>query len=76
MLVLQGSADVITRPEQAERLMTALQESHLDGHLEIFHNQGHGFTYQGAPRGACCNFNEAATVRSVDLLVKFAARLP
>lgn len=76
VLILQGSADVITRPEQAERLLAALQESHHNGHLEIFRRQGHGFTYQGAPTGACCNFNEPATARSVDLLVEFAARLP
>jgi dienelactone hydrolase len=75
VLVLQGSADVITRPEQAERLRAALQKSHRDGRLEIFGEQGHGFTYEGAPQGACCNFDESATERSVDMVVEFAARL-
>jgi dienelactone hydrolase len=75
VLVLQGSADVITRPQQAERLMAALQESHHEGRLEIFRRQGHGFTYQGAPMGACCNFNESATARSVDMVVDFVTRL-
>jgi dienelactone hydrolase len=76
VLVLQGSADVITKPEQAELLMTALQKSHHDGRLEIFRGQGHGFTYEGAPLAACCNFSESATVRSVDMVVEFVARLP
>lgn len=75
VLVLQGSDDVITRPEQAHRLMTALQGSHREARLEIFRRQGHGFTYQGAPLAPCCNFNESATARSVDMVVAFAAGL-
>jgi dienelactone hydrolase len=75
VLVLQGNEDVITRPEQAERFMAALQAAQRQARLEIFRRQGHGFTYQGAPMGACCNFNESATARSVDLVVDFAAGL-
>ena len=76
VLILQGSADVITRPDHADRLLAALQEHHRDGRLEKLRRQGHGFTYEGAPMGTCCNFSESATARSVDLVVEFAARLP
>lgn len=75
LLVLQGDADRVTEPEQARRLAAAALGAGVEVRVELFPGQGHGFTFAGAPAGPCCNFDEAATAKSVELVAGFAASL-
>lgn len=39
--------------------------------LIIYPGAGHGFTYRGAPRAACCNYDAEVTARAVKAVAEF-----
>lgn len=74
VLVLQGEDDTITPSSQAKVLKAALDAQKLPSKVVLFPGQGHGFTFAGAPRGRCCNYDLESTRKSLDLVVDFIQR--
>lgn len=70
-LLLQGDRDEITPVEQARILSRTFAEHGKSAQLIIYPGAGHGFTYLGAPRAKCCNYDPELTASALEAVAKF-----
>ncbi len=50
MLIIQGQADPLVRPDQSEKLYDALRAAKVEATLALMYQQGHGFLDPGHPQ--------------------------
>jgi dienelactone hydrolase len=74
VLILQGTHDEITPSRQAKVLQRALADAGTEVELQMLDGAGHGFTFEGAPAGACCRYDANLTQRSAETIRDFIAR--
>jgi dienelactone hydrolase len=75
-LILQGDRDEITPVEQAHILSRAFAQHGGSARLITYPGAGHGFTYLGAPRAKCCNYDAEVTASAVKAVAEFMRNEP